>query len=373
MNNKSVAVVEQPAPAEYSGGLAVSLARAEVDQQITTARTYPRSISRAVEHILELATLDEQAAAECIFALPRGKDESGRARIIKGPSIRLAEIVANQWGNCRVGSRVVVVDRFEKFIEAEGVFHDLETNMATTVRIRRGIVDKNGKLYREDMIVMAGNAACAIAKRNAVLQAVPRGVWRKAYSAVEAVIAGDVKTLVSRRRSALATLAAEYKISADRVFAALEIGGEEDIDIERLSILSAMRTSLKNGEASVDELFPQNGARQPKMSDKLDAIAAGGNGEKLPSHDPETGEIHSDAETKSALEDPSGEKAAAILAEKIEDRETKRILDAARAKAMEGALKFKYWHARLHQTQADRLAPFLDQLREAANAVDAKA
>ena len=62
MNGKQMVTTEQSngLPAEYNGGsLAVSLARAEVDQQISTARSYPRSIARAVEHILTLATLDE--------------------------------------------------------------------------------------------------------------------------------------------------------------------------------------------------------------------------------------------------------------------------------------------------------------------------
>src|SRR5450631_3785003 len=75
-----------------NSSLAVSLARAEVDQQITTAHAYPRSIARAVKGIMTLATLDEQTAEECVYALPRG----GKA--IKGPSIRFAEIIGSQWG-----------------------------------------------------------------------------------------------------------------------------------------------------------------------------------------------------------------------------------------------------------------------------------
>jgi len=51
------------------GSLAVSLARAEVDQQITTARAFPRSIARAVGNITTLATLDEKSAEECIYAM----------------------------------------------------------------------------------------------------------------------------------------------------------------------------------------------------------------------------------------------------------------------------------------------------------------
>ena len=127
-------------PADYQGSLAVALSRSEIDQQITTARAMPRSIKRAMDNILTLATLDAESAEECIYALPRG------GKPIKGPSVRLAEIISSQWGNCRVGARVVHVDRFEKYIEAEGVFHDLETNTATTARVRRRISDKQGRI-----------------------------------------------------------------------------------------------------------------------------------------------------------------------------------------------------------------------------------
>jgi len=151
-------------------GVAVALARAEIDQQIATAHAFPRSIKRAVDNILSLATLDRATSEECIYALPRG------GKSIRGPSVRLAEIVASQWGNCRVAARVVAVDRLEKYVEAEGIFHDLETNMAATARVRRRIVDSKGRLYNEDMILVTGNAACQIAKRNAVLSGVPRGV-----------------------------------------------------------------------------------------------------------------------------------------------------------------------------------------------------
>jgi hypothetical protein len=417
MNNRSMVVSdEHKLPAEQNGSLAVSLARAEVDQQVTTARAYPRSIARSVEHILTLATLDETAASECIYALKRDN------KLIKGPSIRLAEIIASQWGNCRVGARVVHVDRFEKYVEAEGIFHDLETNMATTARIRRRISTKAGGTFSEDMIVVTGNAACAIAKRNAILGGVPRGVWRKAYDALEHVINGDVKTLVSRRRSAIATFAAEFKITAEQIFQALEIGGEEDIDLEKLSLLTAMRSSLKNGEATVEELFPKlQPSNVATKGDPLDALAAGGGprvatGEEFrwamereedprvaaanfPRHDPDTGEIISDEMAKNAQErtteanaeredwkiDPTGEKAAAQLASRLDERKvaveratadaldigTQRLLDDARARVKNGMGVFSRWHRVLSKEHRDQLAPYLRELHAEANAADA--
>lgn len=252
--------------------LAVSLARAEIDMQVTTAHAFPRSVDRAVKNIMSLATLDELTAEECVYALPRG------GKPIKGPSVRLAEIIQSQWGNCRAGARVVHVDRIERYVEAEGVFHDLETNSATTARVRRRISDKNGKLFNEDMIVVTGNAACSIAKRNAVLGGVPKAVWRKAYDAVEHVIAGDVKTLSERRASAMKAFAT-FGVSPDQVFAALGLAGLDDVTLEHMSTLIGMHAALKSGEATVEEMFPKtpaagNGTAAPKdLGGKLDDLA----------------------------------------------------------------------------------------------------
>lgn len=259
-------------PTGYSGqegSLAVSLARAEVDQQIATSRALPRNIKKAVDNIKSLATLDEKSAEECVYALPRG------GKPIKGPSIRLAEIIASQWGNCRVGARVVHVDRHEKWVEAEGVFHDLESNTATTSRVRRRIVDKNGNLYSDDMIIVTGNAACSIAKRNAILGAVPKAVWRSAYDAVESVISGDVKTLVERRERAMKAFAA-FGVTPDRVCEALGVASPDGITVDLMPILLGCHSALKSGEATVEELFPTKGEKPsgPKdLASRLDALA----------------------------------------------------------------------------------------------------
>jgi hypothetical protein len=274
-----------------NSSMAVELARAEIDQQISTARHYPRSIQRAVQNITSLATLDADTAAECVFALPRG------GKPIKGPSVRLAEIIASQWGNCRVAARVVHVDRIEKYVEAEGVFHDLESNSASTARVRRRIVDKNGRLFNDDMIVVTGNAACSIAKRNAVLAGVPKAVWRRAYEQSEAVIAGDVKTLAERREKAIKAFAA-FGVKPAQIFDVLDVKGEADISLEHIGTLLAMHNALKSGEATVEEMFPAKGAEKPQAptgKDAMDAFAAKPKSEPAVSqatpHDPQTGEV----------------------------------------------------------------------------------
>lgn len=290
-------------PVGYDGGnqsLAVSLARAEVDQQIATARALPRTPATVMRNILSLATLDEKSAEECVYALPRG------GKPIKGPSIRLAEIISSQWGNCRVGARVVHVDKIEKYVEAEGVFHDLETNTATTARVRRRISDSRGRLYNDDMIVVTGNAACSIAKRNAILGGVPKAVWRKAYDAVETVIAGDAATLVERREKAMKAFAA-FGVAPERVCVALGVEDVDSITLEHMPVLMGAHAALKNQEATVEELFPIKGkeaeaGKPASLKDRLDRLADGEQ-DKKPDHKgdkkKDEGKAAKGAETKS--------------------------------------------------------------------------
>lgn len=284
--------------------LAVQVAQAELNQAVTTARAFPRSIATAMRNIRDLATLDDKTAEECVYALPR----AGKA--IRGPSVRLAEIIVSCWGNCHVGARVVHVDRFEKVVVAEGVFHDLETGMRRTHQTQRRIVDKHGRLYNDDMITTTGNAAASIAFREAVLKGVPRAIWRNAYESCERVIAGDVTTLVERRDRAIKAFAA-WGVTPERIFAALDIGGLEDIGADELVTLTAWRSGIKNNEQTVEEVFPEVRPGKPEAAkgtaQKLADIAAGGDATGAQTEGPEQAkadEPAAEAKPKAAAAEP---------------------------------------------------------------------
>lgn len=250
-----------------SGTLAV-LHSAEVDTQITTARKYPRSIKRARDEILELVTLTEDVARECVYALPRKQD--GKRVMIEGPSARFAEILAHSWGNARAGARVV--DDRGDFVTAQGVFHDLEKNVAITYEVKRRITDRNGNRYSADMIGTTSNAACSIALRNAVLKGVPKALWEDAYQAARKVIMGDAKTLNSRRATAL-QVALKFGLAADEVCTVLGVAGVDDIGLEELAVLHGICGALRDGDTTVERLLEEaTGEPQTKTSAVSDKI-----------------------------------------------------------------------------------------------------
>eukprot|EP00752_Nemacystus_decipiens_P019151 g17207.t1 len=249
--------------------LAVDLQTAEINQAISTARALPRNITQVQARVTALATLDEETAEECMYALPR------KGKPIQGPSIRFAEILKQAFGNCRVAARVVHVDRNEKFVEAEGVFHDLETNSATSARVRRRIVDKKGNLYSDDMIIVTGNAACAIAMRNAILAGVPKPLWRQAYDKVRSIVAGDIDLLSVKREQSTKAFA-NYGVTPEQVLASLGKETMDDIGQDEIVLMRGMLSALKNGEATVEEMFGRAQARSDheRVEDPLSDDAA---------------------------------------------------------------------------------------------------
>ncbi|MCR6673289.1 hypothetical protein [Devosia ginsengisoli] len=288
---------------ESNQPLAVQLAQAELNQAVTTAKAFPRDVRRAVNAIMALATLDEETAAESVYALPRG------GKPIKGPSVRFAEIVASQYGNCHTGSRVVAVDKFDKVVVAEGVFLDLETGMKRTAQIRRRIVDRQGRLFNDDMIVVTGNAAASIAMREAILKGIPKAVWRKAYEACEAVIAGDVKTLNERRERAVSSFAI-WGIKPEQIFAALDIEGIDNIGLDELATLTAMHKAIKTGEQKPEDYFPahSNAEKAVEAAKGTAAKLAGIADQGKPKADPKTTPKKDKADAKGSAAKDNEEK-----------------------------------------------------------------
>jgi hypothetical protein len=252
------------------------IVRAEIDAQIATAKLYPRNYKAVSSKIVMLATLDPETAQECLYALVRGskkkragsdaQDEQNNA--IEGPSIRLAEIAFQQYGNCRAEARVIEVDRVNKVVVAEGVFHDLETNSASKATVRRRISTSSGYLFSEDMIVVTGNAACSIAKRNAILAGIPRGLYREAYNAAREIVAGKAEALGVNRDKAIKAFAV-YGIKPEQIIEALGVTSEVDITRDHIVTLRGMFATLKNGEETVESMFGKRTVEHVKVADPL--------------------------------------------------------------------------------------------------------
>lgn len=223
-----------------------SLTRGEIEAQVRTAHAFPRSIKVFINEAMQMATLDEDTAASCIYALPRA------GKSIEGPSVRLAEIVASAWGNCRAGARVISED--DRFVVAGGYFFDVQRNTAVAFEVRRRITDKSGRRYNDDMISQTSNAACSIALRNAVLKGVPKAFWGKIYDAAKHTAIGDAKTLETKRAE-LISYFGKMGVTPDRVLSAVGKKAIEDVGLDELAVLRGTATAIKDGDTTIEEAF----------------------------------------------------------------------------------------------------------------------
>jgi flagellar biosynthesis GTPase FlhF len=254
------------------GGTLATLTSAEIDTQIRTARAYPRDVRKVQATVETLATMSVDVAEECGYSLPRKKD--GKKIFISGASVRFAEILVSCWGNARAAARIIGDDG--TFVTAQGIFHDLQSNMAISVEVRRRVVDKYGRRYSEDMIATTGNAAASIALRNAILRGIPKAIWNGAYLKSENVSKGDEKSISARRIGALKTFAQFGAEEAD-VVKILGVPNVEAIGVDELKHLRGIAQAIRDGETTIDAVLgsdrndapvalPQQAGAPPIMS-----------------------------------------------------------------------------------------------------------
>lgn len=223
------------------------LTRAEVDLQVATAKRFPRKLRAFQNEVLMVATSDAEIAAQCFYALPRD------GKTVEGPSVRLAEIVANAWGNMRCETRVIDIGK--EFLTAQATVWDLERNLLVRIEVRRRITGKGGKRYSDDMIVVTSNAAASIAFRNAVFKVVPFAYVEPVYEQCRKVAVGDQRTLADNRTQWIGYFA-KLGIVEARVLAMLGRASVEEVTIDDLVLLRGTSTAIKEGTASIDEVFP---------------------------------------------------------------------------------------------------------------------
>lgn len=230
--------------------------RGEIDIQIVTAKRFPRSIRKFMEEAESLACLNDDIAASCFYKLKRNSRDEG-SKVIEGPSVRFAEIISSCWGNMRIEGRTSHED--DRFVYGQGTSWDLERNVLIRYEVRRRIADRNGRRYSDDMISVTSNAASAIGLRNSVFRTIPKAFWEPILDKARKVAVGDAKSLAERRQKMLDYYTQKLGVSLERVLAYLEVEEIQKVTLQHVEDLRGLATALKEGDAKIDEVFPEPG------------------------------------------------------------------------------------------------------------------
>ena len=224
--------------------------RASIDSQVATAKKYPRDLMRCKNNSIAIVCMDKETAESCRYAKPTG------GKNVVGPSVHLARIIAQQYGNLKVLQRIKMIDA--KTVVAEAVAFDMETNYAVSVEARRSIIQKNGQRYSDSVIETNAMAILAIAERNAILKVIPKAiidvVYKEAFKFANGDLSDEAKVLKARK-TALEYLQSNYGATEPEVLKLLGIRSTGQIDAEKIADLRAFTQSLKDGEITADELF----------------------------------------------------------------------------------------------------------------------
>lgn len=241
--------------------------KAMVDMQIVTAKRYPRKLASCIENSIALATLSEETAKECMYNLLKG------GKMIKGPSVVLAKIMAREFGNMRVENRVVGYDKTH--VTCEATAFDLEKNYAIRTTIKKSLLTSLGGRVSEDMAVIIGNAGNAVALRNAVFAILPKQVVDKVYTAVREKIAGklsDENALTAARAKMIEHVKntyPSYAFTDEEIASAFGKQSISHLTKDDIIDFAGIETAIKSGDISVESVFrPGMAQPKPKPEDK---------------------------------------------------------------------------------------------------------
>jgi DNA-directed RNA polymerase subunit F len=166
----------------------------EVQAALVMAKRFPRDVSKCIDRITTACTRT-RLADQAVYEYARGGTN------ISGPSIRLAEIIAQYWGNVQFGFDELcrgVGDDGVGYSEVRAYAWDIETNAKRSVqfRLRHWRDKKNGGGYKvtdeRDIYEMVASQAQRRV-RACIMAVIPGDVFDEAVAQCEVTLKADAK------------------------------------------------------------------------------------------------------------------------------------------------------------------------------------
>lgn len=256
-------------PAQTGGMLDVAQTRAaqEVQAAMVVAKRFPRDEQASFARIMAACKRPTLAEA-AIYVYPRGGQK------VEGPSIRLAEALAQAWGNLSAGVVELTNDDGESSVLSYA--WDLETN----TRVDKVFTVKHERHSRKgvtklddprDVYEMTANQA-ARRLRACILAVIPGDVVEAAVNECRKTLAGGSKEpLADRARKmvgAFAELGVTLQMIEDRLGHKLDA-----IDENELVTLRGIFQGIRDGMSSREDHFkPPARSRQTTMKAAAEAV-----------------------------------------------------------------------------------------------------
>lgn len=247
-------------PLQQQGVIAQSTASREIEEvkgAIFLAKQFPRNYFEAERRILD-ACKRTSLAATSMYAYKRGNSK------VEGPSIRLAEVLAQNWGNLSYG--IKELEQREGESVAMAYCWDLETNVRqekvfTVKHVRKSGQSLNKLTDPRDIYErVASDGARRL--RACVLGVIPGDVVEMAVEQCRQTLAGQSdKPLKERVSIALTHFKEKYGVTQEMIedHFGYTVSSFSEYDLVQLT---SIRNSLKDGLSQVDDWFDKNKGKQ---------------------------------------------------------------------------------------------------------------
>ncbi|WP_249878193.1 hypothetical protein [Niallia circulans] len=240
----------------------------EVKGQIFMAKQFPRNVFDAEQRILDNCkrpALAEQA----VYSYPRGGSK------VEGPSIRLAEVLAQNWGNLSFGVKELEQRPGESVAMAYA--WDLETNVRQEKIFTVPHSRKVGKTIKKlddprDIYEMVANQG-ARRVRACVLSIIPGDIVDKAVEECNRTLTGQNKSpLKDRVGNALKAFKDNHRVTQQMIEARFGYNVDSFSERDYLDLIKIFN-SLKDGMSKVDDWFSKGQETKKAEKEKSSTLA----------------------------------------------------------------------------------------------------
>lgn len=239
----------------------------EVQAAMVIAKKFPRDEFEAAERI-KRACQRKSLAEQAVYSYPRGGER------VSGPSIRLAETMAKNWGNIDYG----VIETAQRDGESEMMAYawDLETNTRVTkiftVEHKRDTKKGSYKLTDSRDIYEATANFGARRMRACILGIIPGDVVDMALEECKRTVTnGDTRPMQERIAQMLAVFKQEFGVTKEQIeeYVGRPAGA---YGIEDIILLQGVYKAIKDGQATVESYFPKKEAAAEPLGVPEDII-----------------------------------------------------------------------------------------------------
>lgn len=241
---------EMVAVSPRQGGAMADRTVAEIQAQVFMAKQFPRNENQARARILR-ACQRPGLAAKAIYTYPKGGQR------VSGPSIRLAEAMAQAWGN--LDFNTVILEQRENESVCLSYCWDVETNTraSRSFIMPHKISTKNGERVLTDpreIYELAANQG-ARRLRACILSIIPGDIVDEAIDACCNTLAtGNKKPLIDRLRELTDRFMTYYSVSLKEIERYFGYPLDSFTEMDGVS-LAGIYTALRDGTAKREDFF----------------------------------------------------------------------------------------------------------------------